>query len=175
MTSHDHLNAARAATAAANSRATDSASIAESEASLAIAYALLDIGDAVRTLAAHEQSIARLVSEVARLRGVPEQVVRLAQDEHWAEDSPRFATVGENGDGKSITEPEPAEPEHTAPDQRLAACVEAWPDCAVGEHNPACCRFPKACSCLPYDAYETRIALTTDRPAAEPEPGGSTR
>jgi hypothetical protein len=40
---------------------------------------------------------------------------------------------------------------------RLAACVVSWPDCAEGEYNPACCRFPKACSCTIYpdDFLET--------------------
>jgi len=33
--------------------------------------------------------------------------------------------------------------------ERDPACVERWPDCAVGEYNPACCRFPKSCSCWP--------------------------
>lgn len=31
--------------------------------------------------------------------------------------------------------------------RRNPACIERWPDCADGEYNPACCRFPKACSC----------------------------
>lgn len=31
--------------------------------------------------------------------------------------------------------------------RRLKSCVEAWPDCAEGEYNPYCCRFPKSCSC----------------------------
>lgn len=30
--------------------------------------------------------------------------------------------------------------------RRLTSCVERWPDCASGEYNPACCRFPKSCS-----------------------------
>ncbi len=41
-----------------------------------------------------------------------------------------------------VTQPEP---------ERDPACVERWPDCAVGEYNPACCRFPKSCSCWPRD------------------------
>lgn len=47
------------------------------------------------------------------------------------------------------------DPTYTAPvtcdecstDRRSPECVEAWPDCAPGEYNPACCRFPKSCSC----------------------------
>lgn len=31
--------------------------------------------------------------------------------------------------------------------RRNPACVERWPECADGEYNPACCRFPKVCSC----------------------------
>lgn len=38
------------------------------------------------------------------------------------------------------------------PERRLRACVEAWPNCATGEYNPACCRFPKSCSCTVYSA-----------------------
>jgi hypothetical protein len=34
---------------------------------------------------------------------------------------------------------------------RLAACVVSWPECQDGEYNPACCRFPKACSCQTYN------------------------
>lgn len=37
---------------------------------------------------------------------------------------------------------------HPAP-ERDPACVERWPDCAVGEYHPSCCRFPKSCSCWP--------------------------
>lgn len=25
-------------------------------------------------------------------------------------------------------------------------CIEAWPECADGDHDPRCCRFPKSCS-----------------------------
>ncbi len=35
--------------------------------------------------------------------------------------------------------------------RRLLACVEAWPECAEGQYNPACCRFPKSCSCTVYE------------------------
>ena len=31
--------------------------------------------------------------------------------------------------------------------RRLKSCVEVWPDCAEGEYNPYCCRYPKSCSC----------------------------
>lgn len=30
---------------------------------------------------------------------------------------------------------------------RFKYCVEVWPECVDGEYNPACCRFPKSCSC----------------------------
>jgi hypothetical protein len=33
---------------------------------------------------------------------------------------------------------------------RLKACVEKWPECEEGQYNPACCRFPKSCSCTVY-------------------------
>ena len=36
--------------------------------------------------------------------------------------------------------------------RRLKACVEAWPECEEGKYNPACCRFPKSCSCTVYRA-----------------------
>lgn len=36
-------------------------------------------------------------------------------------------------------------------DRRIKACVESWPDCAEGEYNPLCCRFPKSCSCTIYN------------------------
>ena len=36
-------------------------------------------------------------------------------------------------------------------DRRIKACVEAWPDCAEGEYNPYCCRYPKSCSCTIYN------------------------
>jgi hypothetical protein len=35
--------------------------------------------------------------------------------------------------------------------------VKNWPECSPGEYNPACCRFPKSCSCESYDE-----ALVTD-------------
>lgn len=33
--------------------------------------------------------------------------------------------------------------------RRLRSCVEQWPECEPDAYNPACCRFPKSCSCLP--------------------------
>lgn len=36
------------------------------------------------------------------------------------------------------------------PKRRLRACVEAWPECEPMAYNPACCRFPKSCSCTGY-------------------------
>jgi hypothetical protein len=36
------------------------------------------------------------------------------------------------------------------PTPRLAACVARWPECAEGEYNPKCCRFPKSCSATIY-------------------------
>ncbi len=27
------------------------------------------------------------------------------------------------------------------------ACRERWPECRQGGYDPACCRFPKSCSC----------------------------
>lgn len=47
--------------------------------------------------------------------------------------------------------------------RRLRACVEAWPECEEGQYNPACCRFPKSCSCTIYWANVTEADL-------EPEP-----
>lgn len=32
-------------------------------------------------------------------------------------------------------------------DERDPSCVEKWPECYSGGYNPACCRFPKSCSC----------------------------
>ena len=32
-------------------------------------------------------------------------------------------------------------------DTRDPQCVDRWPECAEDEYNPACCRFPKSCSC----------------------------
>lgn len=43
--------------------------------------------------------------------------------------------------------------------RRLKACVESWPECETGEYNPACCRFPKSCSC---DIYDPRYVTEDD-------------
>jgi hypothetical protein len=32
-------------------------------------------------------------------------------------------------------------------DGRDPNCVLAWPECYSGGYDPACCRFPKSCSC----------------------------
>ncbi|WP_332619200.1 hypothetical protein [Aurantimicrobium sp.] len=32
-------------------------------------------------------------------------------------------------------------------DNRHPQCVKEWPDCYSGGYDPACCRFPKSCSC----------------------------
>jgi hypothetical protein len=37
------------------------------------------------------------------------------------------------------------------PTPRLLSCVQQWPGCAEGDYNPACCRFPKSCSCTVYN------------------------
>lgn len=37
---------------------------------------------------------------------------------------------------------------------RDPACVERWPECEVGAHDPRCCRFPKSCSCEAVSAPE---------------------
>lgn len=40
---------------------------------------------------------------------------------------------------------------------RLRACVEVWPECAEGEFDPRCCRFPKSCSCDVYDGKHVTV------------------
>lgn len=48
--------------------------------------------------------------------------------------------------------------------RRLRTCVEAWPDCETGLYNPACCRFPKSCSCTIWDPqYVTEADLEPAR------------
>lgn len=37
-----------------------------------------------------------------------------------------------------------------SPMGRIPSCVERWPECYPGDYNPACCRFPKSCSCEVY-------------------------
>lgn len=32
-------------------------------------------------------------------------------------------------------------------DSRDPQCIERWPECRDGDFNPACCRWPKSCSC----------------------------
>lgn len=53
------------------------------------------------------------------------------------------------------------------PRPRLRSCVEAWPEWEDGEYNPACCRFPKSCSCPVYhDAYVSPEDLEEISPRA---------
>jgi hypothetical protein len=40
----------------------------------------------------------------------------------------------------------PAEPQPYI-EKRDPGCVKQWPQCQDGDYNPACCRFPKSCSC----------------------------
>lgn len=57
---------------------------------------------------------------------------------------------------------------HTAPRvprRRLQGCVDAWPDAEDGAYNPACCRFPKACSPHPYPREDPTLG-----PKLEPMP-----
>jgi hypothetical protein len=54
------------------------------------------------------------------------------------------------------------------PVRRFLSCVEAWPECVDGEYNPACCRFPKPCSCAPSDPSEYPAARLEPTP-----PGGA--
>lgn len=65
--------------------------------------------------------------------------------------------------------------------RRLKSCVEAWPECATGDYNPACCRFPKSCSATVYseehvteDDLEPRAALVAAQVAARPVNGFDT-
>lgn len=56
--------------------------------------------------------------------------------------------------------------------RRLRACVEAWPECIEGDYNPACCRFPKSCSCTIYDMqYVTEADLEPEQEAKLTENG----
>jgi len=41
-----------------------------------------------------------------------------------------------------------------APDERDASCVAKWPECESGDFDPRCCRFPKACSPVPYTVQD---------------------
>lgn len=50
--------------------------------------------------------------------------------------------------------------------RRLQSCVEAWPECATGEYDPRCCRFPKSCSCTVYDPeHVSESDLEPSRPS----------
>lgn len=51
--------------------------------------------------------------------------------------------------GFYLTSPldQPSDEEPDPIDERDPECVQRWPECASGEYNPACCRFPKSCSC----------------------------
>lgn len=52
----------------------------------------------------------------------------------------------------------------TAPERRLRACVERWPDAETCAYDPRCCRFPKSCSATVYD--EGTVAEEDLEPAA---------
>lgn len=32
--------------------------------------------------------------------------------------------------------------------ERNPECVARWSECAEGDYDPRCCRFPKSCSCI---------------------------
>lgn len=53
--------------------------------------------------------------------------------------------------------------------RRLRACVDAWPECATGEYNPACCRFPKSCSATVYDSDRVDESDLDPAPSTERE------
>lgn len=66
-------------------------------------------------------------------------VVVAATDDAGRKDADRafWESVSESDD--------PGREEETAL-VREPDCVAAWPGCVNGEHNPACCRWPKSCS-----------------------------
>lgn len=67
-----------------------------------------------------------------------------------------------------------AQPPAPARRPRLKGCVEAWPGCADGEYNPACCRFPKSCSCASYDdQVAPEILEEVQEPSLEPGASGA--
>ena len=51
-------------------------------------------------------------------------------------------TAGCTVDLGSFAQPATAPQPETDP-----ACRERWPECRQGGYDPACCRFPKSCSC----------------------------
>lgn len=61
--------------------------------------------------------------------------------------------------------------------RRLAACVENWPECASGQYNPACCRFPKSCSCTSYrdGIDESRLEPASNQEATMPDQASDDR
>ena len=84
--------------------------------------------------------------QLAFSRTAPEDVIDALVDSgaDWVEKA-RILRLALDG-SPSLPMPTPE------PERRLRACVEAWPNCATGEYNPACCRFPKSCSCTVYSA-----------------------
>lgn len=65
----------------------------------------------------------------------------------------------DNGDGTSTYR------HATGAVRRLRACVENWPECAEGEYNPRCCRWPKSCSATVYDGLVADADLEPERGA----------
>lgn len=54
-------------------------------------------------------------------------------------------------------------------ERRLKSCVAKWEDCASGEFNSGCCRFPKSCS--PHGYIEAVRAGNLTEDDLEPRPG----
>lgn len=48
---------------------------------------------------------------------------------------------------RALLEDAPRAVAEAQPAARRPECVERWSDCADGDYDPRCCRFPKSCSC----------------------------
>jgi hypothetical protein len=88
-----------------------------------------------------------------------------SHDEDGPETALSAPSAAQDGSAHGSGYPEPPaslrEPIRAVP--RIRACVEAWPDCESGEYNPACCRFPKSCSCTAYDPEQVTDEYLEDR------------
>lgn len=109
--------------------------------------------------AAHDAIMAMLVKEAENApRAKVAARVEAAQREGLREAADLCDELHEHTPGvcaaaiRALLEDAPRAVAEAQPVARRTECVERWSDCADGEYDPRCCRFPKSCSCALLEA-----------------------
>lgn len=97
------------------------------------------------------KAVRVLMDASPEFRAALERAAKTLAEAMEALDTPEMRKAIENAGGKVAEFEQATRKANPTVKARLRSCVEAWPDCHTFGYNPACCRFPKSCSCTSYD------------------------